>query len=37
MEITVILVTNNGMGNAGENLQQLFFRKYIEQLLQNES
>jgi len=37
MENTVILVTNNGMGNADEKLQQLLFGKYVELLLQNES
>ena len=37
MENTVILVTNNGMGNADETLQQLLFGKYVELLLQNES
>jgi intracellular sulfur oxidation DsrE/DsrF family protein len=37
MESTVILVTNNGMGNADEKLQQLLFGKYVELLLQNES
>jgi hypothetical protein len=35
MKDTVILVTNNGMGNADEILQQLLFVKYIELLLQN--
>ncbi len=35
MENTVILVTNNGMGNADERLQQLLFAKYIELLLHN--
>jgi intracellular sulfur oxidation DsrE/DsrF family protein len=34
---TVILVTNNGMGNADEKLQQLLFAKYLELLLQHES
>jgi hypothetical protein len=37
MKSAVILVTNNGMGNADEKLQQLLFGKYIELLLQNES
>jgi hypothetical protein len=37
MENTVILVTNNGMGNADEKLQQLLFGKYVELLLQNAS
>lgn len=36
MKDTVILVTNNGMGNADETLQQSLFNKYIELLLQNE-
>jgi len=36
MENTVLLVTNNGMGKANENLQQLLFSKYLELLLQNE-
>lgn len=35
MKDTVILVTNNGMGNADEILQQLLFVKYIELLQQN--
>lgn len=37
MKNTVILVTNNGMGKADENLQQILFNKYIELLLQNEN
>jgi predicted peroxiredoxin len=37
MENAVILVTNNGTGNADEKLQQLLFGKYGELLLQNES
>lgn len=37
MENTVILVTNNGMGKADEELQQLLFGKYVELLLQNEN
>jgi hypothetical protein len=37
MKDTVILVTNNGMGNANEQLQQLLFGKYVELLLQNKS
>lgn len=37
MENTVILVTNNGMGNADEKLQQRLFNKYVELLVQNES
>lgn len=36
MKNTVILVTNNGMGNADEKLQQLLFAKYLELLLQHE-
>jgi len=35
MKNTVILVTNNGMGNADKKLQQLLFGKYIELLSQN--
>ncbi len=35
MKNTVILVTNNGMGNADEKLQQLLFTKYLELLLHN--
>lgn len=37
MQDTVILVTNNGMGNADGKLQQLLFSKYVELLLQNDS
>lgn len=37
MKDTVVLITNNGMGNASENLQQLLFNKYLELLLQNEN
>lgn len=37
MENTVLLVTNNGMGKADENLQQLLFSKYLDLLLQNEN
>ena len=36
MKDTVILITNNGMGNADEKLQQLLFGKYVELLLENE-
>ncbi len=36
MKNTVILVTNNGMGNADEKLQQLLFVKYLELLFHNE-
>ncbi len=35
MKNTVIVVTNNGMGNADEKLQQLLFAKYLELLLHN--
>ena len=35
MKNTVIVVTNNGMGNADEKLQQLLFTKYLELLLHN--
>ena len=35
MKNTVILVPNNGMGNADEKLQQLLFTKYLELLLQH--
>lgn len=35
MKDTVVLVTNNGMGNADEKLQQLLFGKYIDLLSQN--
>lgn len=34
---TVILVTNNGMGNADEKLRELLFNKYVELLAQNEN
>lgn len=34
---TVILVTNNGMGNADEGLQNLLFNKYLDLLLQHEN
>ena len=34
---TVILVTNNGMGNADEQLQNLLFSKYVDLLIQNEN
>jgi len=37
MKNTVVLVTNNGMGNADEKLQQLLFGKYVELLLGNGS
>ncbi len=36
MKNTVIIVTNNGMGNADEKLQQLLFAKYLELLLHHE-
>lgn len=35
MKNTVILVTNNGLGNADEKLQQILFTKYLELLLHN--
>jgi intracellular sulfur oxidation DsrE/DsrF family protein len=35
MQNAVLLVTNNGMGKADENLRQLLFSKYLELLLQN--
>jgi len=35
MKNTVILVTNNGMGNADEKLQLMLFGKYLELLMQN--
>jgi intracellular sulfur oxidation DsrE/DsrF family protein len=34
MENAVILVTNNGMGNADEKLRQLLFHKYLELMAQ---
>jgi hypothetical protein len=37
MKDSAVLLTNNGMGNATEQLQQLLFGKYGELLLQNES
>jgi hypothetical protein len=37
MKDAVVIVANNGMGNADEKLQQLLFGKYVELLLQNES
>lgn len=36
MKNTVILVTNNGMGNADETLQLMLIGKYFELLLQSE-
>jgi intracellular sulfur oxidation DsrE/DsrF family protein len=36
MKNTVILVTNNGMGNADEKLQLMLIGKYFELLLQSE-
>jgi selenium metabolism protein YedF len=35
MKDTILLVTNNGMGNADEKLQQMLFSKYIELLAQH--
>lgn len=37
MKNTVILITNNGMGNADEKLQHTLMAKYFELLLQNDS
>ena len=37
MKNDVILVTNNGMGHADENLQLLLIDKYLDILLQNDS
>src|SRR5574339_964982 len=37
MADTVILVTNHGMGNADEKLQNLLFSKYVDLLIQNEN
>lgn len=37
MENTVLVVTNNGMGHADEQLQQILFGKYLELLSQNGS
>lgn len=37
MNNTVILVTNNGIGHADENLQLLLIDKYLDILLQNDS
>ena len=37
MKNTLILVTNNGMGNADQTLGQMLFGKYVQLLLQNES
>jgi selenium metabolism protein YedF len=34
---TVILITNNGMGNADEKLQHMLIGKYLELLMQNDS
>src|SRR5512138_1439323 len=36
MKNTVVLITNNGMGNADEKLQLMLIRKYFELLLQSE-
>lgn len=37
MKDTVIVVTNNGMGNAGEKLQLTWIAKYLDLLLQNDN
>jgi selenium metabolism protein YedF len=37
MKNTVILITNNGMGNANEQLQHTLMAKYLELLVQNKS
>jgi hypothetical protein len=37
MKDTVILVTDNGMGKADENLQLTLISKYLDLLLQSES
>jgi selenium metabolism protein YedF len=37
MDNTIILVTNNGMGNADETLQQKLIGKYFELIQQNNS
>jgi intracellular sulfur oxidation DsrE/DsrF family protein len=37
MNNTVLLITNNGMGNADEKLQTTLLGKYLELLMQNES
>lgn len=37
MKNTVILITNNGMGNADEQLQHTLMIKYLELLMQNKS
>jgi selenium metabolism protein YedF len=37
MKNTVILITNNGMGNADEKLQHILIAKYLELLAQNDS
>ncbi|HEX2993813.1 MAG TPA: DsrE family protein [Anaerolineales bacterium] len=37
MKNTVILITNNGMGNADETLQLMLIEKYFELLLQSEN
>ncbi len=36
MKDTVLLITNNGMGNADLTLQQMLFAKYLELLLQHD-
>jgi sulfur relay (sulfurtransferase) complex TusBCD TusD component (DsrE family) len=37
MKNTVILITNNGMGNADEQLQHTLLTKYLELLLHNDN
>lgn len=37
MKNTVILITNNGMGNADEKLQHMLISKYLELLMQNDN
>lgn len=37
MKNTVILITNDGMGNADEKLQHMLIGKYLELLMQNNS
>jgi selenium metabolism protein YedF len=37
MKNTIILITNNGMGNADEQLQHTLLTKYLELLLHNDN
>ena len=37
MNNAVILITNNGMGNADKKLQHTLMAKYLELLMQNNS